>query len=138
MKVQILAASACDLTEQYLKTYNIDRVPRTVHLHGEEYRDGIDISPKVVYDAMRRGATTSTSQVSLQCFQNIFTSYAEKEIPLVYLAFSSELSGTYQTAKMVEQEIKEKYPQAKLHVIDTKCASIGYGLVVLQAAKYAQ
>src|SRR5690625_6724408 len=55
----------------------------------------------------------------------------EKEQPLVYLSFSSELSGTYQTAKMVEQEIKEEHPEAPIHVIDLKCASLGYGLAVL-------
>src|SRR5699024_11809353 len=50
---------------------------------------------------------------------------------------SSDL-GTYQTAKMIEQEVKEEYPEAKFEVINTKCASIGYGLVVLRAAKLAQ
>src|SRR5699024_7460419 len=68
----------------------------------------------------------------------IFTSYAKTNQPLVYLAFSSELSGTYQTAKIMEQEVKEEYPDAPIHVIDTKCASIGYGLVVLHAAKLAK
>ncbi|HLQ97933.1 MAG TPA: DegV family protein, partial [Candidatus Dormibacteraeota bacterium] len=60
----------------------------------------------------------------------------EKNQPLIYLAFSSELSGTYQTAKMVEQEIKEETPDAPIHIIDTKCASIGYGLVVRRAAEH--
>src|SRR5690625_6906917 len=87
---------------------------------------------------MKEGADTKTSQVSPQTFQTIFTSYMEKEQPLVYLAFSSELSGTYQTAKMVEQEIKEETPDAPIHIIDTKCASIGYGLVVRRAAEHAK
>src|SRR5690625_8044264 len=61
-----------------------------------------------------------------------------KEHPLVYLAFSSAISCTYQTAKMVEQKIKEEHPEAPIHVIDLKCASLGYGLAVLRAAKLAQ
>ena len=138
MTIKILADSACDLTEKYYNELDIEMVPLTVHLNDEEYRDGIDISPKTVYDAMREGATTKTSQVTLQAFKTIFTSYLEKDQPLIYLAFSSELSGTHQTAKMVEQEIKEENPDAPIHIIDTKCASIGYGLVVLRAAEHAK
>src|SRR5699024_6665488 len=138
MKVQILVDSACDLTEKHYKQYDIDMLPLTVHLNDKDYRDGIDISPKEVYDAMRDGASTKTSQVSPQTFKDTFTNYVKKGQPFVYLAFSSELSGTYQTAKMIEQEVKEEYPEAKFEVINTKCASIGYGLVVLRAAKLAQ
>lgn len=138
MNVTILTDSACDLTETYYKAYNIKMIPLTVHLHEKDFQDGIDISPKTVYDAMREGNHTKTSQVSMEAFRTIFASYAEANKPLVYLAFSSELSGTYQTAKMIEQEIKETYPHAPLHIIDTKCASIGFGLVVLRAAKLAQ
>jgi len=138
MTTKILADSACDLTEEYYTKLDIDVVPLTVHLSDEEYEDGIEISPKTVYNAMRDGAAPKTSQVSPQTFKTIFTSYAEAKQPLVYLAFSSELSGTYQTAKMIEQDVKDEYPEAILHVIDTKCASIGYGLVVLRAAKLAK
>src|SRR5690625_2352415 len=138
LNVKILTDSACDLTQQYFDKYSIEMVPLTVHLEDNEYRDSIDISPKEVYDAMREGASTKTSQVSLQTFEEIFTRYAEANQPLVYLAFSSELSGTYQTAQMMLQTVKEKYPDAPLHIVDTKCASIGFGLVVLRAAKLAQ
>ncbi len=133
-----MADSACDLTEHYYNEYDIEMVPLTVHLDGKEYKDGIDISPKTVYDAMRNGKGTKTSQVSLQTFKTIFTSFAEANQPLIYFAFSSELSGTYQSADMMAKEVKETYPDAQIHVIDTKCASIGYGLVILRAAQLAQ
>ncbi|WP_284139449.1 MULTISPECIES: DegV family protein [unclassified Virgibacillus] len=138
MAIKILADSACDLTEKQYNEYNIEMVPLTVHLDENDYEDGKTISPKKVYDAMREGKSAKTSQVSPQTFKTIFTSYAKTNQVLVYLAFSSELSGTYQTAKMMEQEVKETYPDAPIHVVDTKCASIGYGLVVLEAAKLAQ
>ncbi|SFD37841.1 EDD domain protein, DegV family [Lentibacillus persicus] len=137
MNIKILADSASDLSENHYKSYDIEMVPLTVHMDDEEYKDAIDIKPKTVYDAMREGKSPKTSQASPESFKTIFTSYAESKQPLVYLAFSSELSGTYQTAKMMEQEIKETYPDAELHVIDTKCASIGYGLTVLRAAQLA-
>lgn len=137
MNVQILVDTACDLTEEQYKTYGIERLPLTVHLAKKEYRDGIDITPKKIYDAMRSGESPTTSQVSLQTFQTIFTTYAKEKHALLYLSFSSELSGTYQTAKMMEQQVLEEYPEAELHVLDTKCASIGYGLVAISAAKLA-
>lgn len=138
MNVQILADSACDLTEKYHQEYNIDIVPLTVHLDGQDYQDQIDIEPKKLYDAMRNGSSPKTSQVTPQTFKSIFTKYAKANQPLIYFAFSSELSGTYQAAKMVQEEMKEEYPDANIHIIDTKCASLGYGLVVLRVAELAK
>jgi len=138
MTVKIIADSACDLSTTHYNEYDIEMIPLTVHLDDKEYRDAIDVQPKTIYDAMKNGAMTKTSQVSMQTFKSIFTSYAEEKQTFVYLAFSSELSGTYQTAKMMEQEVKEEFPDADFQVIDTKCASIGYGLVVLHAAKMAK
>ncbi|SET14556.1 EDD domain protein, DegV family [Oceanobacillus limi] len=138
MTVKILADSASDLSKTHYNEYDIEMVSLTVHLEEKDYEDGQTISPKKVYDAMREGKAPKTSQVSPQTFKSVFTSYAESNQPLLYLAFSSELSGTYQTAKMMEQEVKEDYPDAPIHVVDTKCASIGYGLVVLEAAKMAK
>ncbi|WP_449354085.1 DegV family protein [Virgibacillus natechei] len=138
MNTKIMTDSACDLSKDHYNEFDIEMVPLTVHLDEKEYKDVIDIDPKTVYDAMREGKTPKTSQVSPQTFKAIFTSYAKKNQPLVYISFSSELSGTYQTAKMMETEVKDAYPDAVLHVINTKCASIGYGLIVLHAAKLAK
>ncbi|MFS0671977.1 DegV family protein [Ornithinibacillus sp. 179-J 7C1 HS] len=136
--IKIMADSASDLTKDYFTEYDMEMVSLTVHLDDTDYKDGIDITPKNVFDSMRKGKSPKTSQVSPQTFKSIFTKYAESNQTLIYLAFSSELSGTYQTAKMMEQEVKEEFPEADIHVIDTKCASIGYGLVVLNAAKMAK
>lgn len=137
MNVKILVDSAADLTQAQLKQYEMEMLPLTVHVDGEDYRDGIDITPKEIYDKMRKGSSPKTSQVTLQTFKELFKKYAEANQPLIYLAFSSELSGTYQAAKMMEQEVKEDFPEASLHIINTKCASIGYGLVAIRAAKLA-
>ncbi|TKI12210.1 DegV family protein, partial [Bacillus cereus] len=58
--------------------------------------------------------------------------------PCIYLAFSSELSGTYQSSVVIKEEVKETYADLDLEIIDTKCASLGQGLVVLEAAKMAK
>ncbi|MFC4559251.1 DegV family protein [Virgibacillus kekensis] len=138
MTVKIMTDSASDLSKEHYNEFDIEMVSLTVHLDEKEYADGKEIQPKTIYDAMREGKSPKTSQVSPESFKSVFTSYAESKQPLVYIALSSELSGTYQTAKMMEQEVKETYPDAQLQVIDTKCASLGYGLVVLRAAELAK
>ncbi|RDW19937.1 DegV family protein [Oceanobacillus chungangensis] len=138
MTVKILADSATDLSKEHYNEFDIEMVPLTVHLDDKDYQDGVTIEPLTVYNAMREGKVPKTSQVSPLTFKTIFTPYAEKNQPLVYIAFSSQLSGTYQTAKMMLQEVLEEYPEAPIQIIDTKCASLGYGLVVLHAAKLAK
>ncbi|MFD1335676.1 DegV family protein [Oceanobacillus iheyensis] len=137
MAITILTDSACDLSKKYYNENNIEMIPLTVHLDNEEFEDGRTINPKTVYEAMRNGKSPKTSQASAQDFKDIFTKHAEENQSLIYIAFSSELSGTYQSAKMMELEVKETYPDADIYVIDSKCASFGHGLVVLEAAKLA-
>ncbi|MGP4041827.1 DegV family protein [Gracilibacillus sp. D59] len=138
MTVKILADSACDLSSEDVKQFDIEVLALTVQLDGEDYEDGVSISSKKVYDAMREGKSPKTAQVSPQVFKDTFEKHAKAGNQVLYLTLSSELSGTYQGAKLMEQEVKEEYPDCELHVIDTKCASLGYGLVVLRAAELAQ
>lgn len=138
MQVQVLCDSASDLNHETMEKLSIHSVPLKVIMNEEEYEDRQTITPKDVYDRMRNGEAPKTAQVSPQAFRDAFTSYAQKEQPFIYFAFSSELSGTYQTAKMVEQEVKEEYENARFDVIDTKAASLGYGLIVLRAAELAR
>ncbi|GAA5416662.1 fatty acid-binding protein TM_1468 [Paraliobacillus ryukyuensis] len=137
MNVQIITDSAADLTQEDLNTYHIDSVPLTVERNGEIFEDGKTISAKTIYDGMRVGDTPKTSQVSPQAFETVFRKYAKENKPCVYLSFSSQLSGTYQSAKIAETSVKANYPNWQLTVIDTKCASLGFGLVVLRAAELA-
>ncbi len=138
MNVKIVADSACDLSKEYYNEYNIEMIPLNVLLDDKSYADAKEINPKTVYDSMRAGKAPKTSQPVPEAFKSIFTEYAEKNEPLVYVSFSSELSGTYQSAKIMEEIVRTDYPEAPIHIIDTKCASIGYGLVVLYIAKLAK
>ncbi|SHM42982.1 DegV family protein [Gracilibacillus kekensis] len=138
MSIKILADSACDLSAEDFQKYDIEMLPLTVQLDGEDYQDGVSISSKQVYDAMRDGKAPKTAQVSPHLFKEAFEKHAKAGNQVLYLAFSSELSGTFQGAKLMEQEVKEEYPDFELHVLDTKCASLGYGLVVFRAAELVQ
>ncbi|WP_082234673.1 DegV family protein [Halobacillus massiliensis] len=138
MNVKIVCDSACDLSVESLHKLNVHCLPLGVTIGGEEFEDGKTITPDQVYSLMRDGEAPKTSQVSPQAFRDTFTSFARDNQPFIYFAFSSELSGTYQTAKMIEQEVKEEFPNAQFEVIDTKAASMGYGLIVMRVAELAE
>jgi DegV family protein with EDD domain len=138
MKVKILTDSASDLPEEIIKEYDIDVLPMTIMKDDKEYKDRIDISPKVIYDGMRNKGVFKTAQVTPIAFEEKFEQYANQGIPVVYVGFSSELSATYQSSIIARDSVLTKYPDAKIEVIDTLGASGGFGLIVLEAAKFAK
>ncbi|NWQ41226.1 DegV family protein [Bacillus sp. EB106-08-02-XG196] len=137
MPVKILADSACDLPKDFYSAHNVTLFPLKVQVNGQEYEDVKTIDPKTVYDAIRAGDVPKTSQVSPLLFEEVFTNMAENNEDGIYIAFSSALSGTYQTSVMILDQVKEKYPNFNLTIVDTKCASLGFGLVVKEAARLA-
>ena len=130
--------SASDLSKELYKEYDIDMVPLNVLIDDKSYEDVIEIEPKTIYDELKNGKSAKTSQPVPEAFKAIFTEYAEKNEPLVYIGFSTELSGTYQSAKIMEDIVKTDHPDAPIHVIDARGASLGFGLIVLHAAKLAK
>ncbi|CDN36334.1 DegV family protein [Bacillus thuringiensis] len=139
MSVKIITDSAADLPVELLQAYDIDLIPLRVYDEAEtEYLDGVTLESVTLLQKMREGAVYRTSLPSLETFQEKFVSYAKEGNPCIYLAFSSELSGTYQSSVVIKEEVKEAYADLDLEIIDTKCASLGQGLVVLEAAKMAK
>jgi DegV family protein with EDD domain len=138
MSVKILADSACDLPLSFYEKNGVTLFPLKVQLNDTEYEDLVTIEPKDVYDAIREGQVPKTSQVSPLHFEETFMKMAEQNEDGIYVSFSSGLSGTYQTAVMILEQVKEKYPDFKLSIIDSKAASLGYGLIVKAAAAKAQ
>ncbi|MTI47458.1 MAG: DegV family protein [Firmicutes bacterium] len=138
MSVKIITDSGCDLPKNILEQYDIELLSLGVHLEDKNYLDGVDLEPKKLYDKMREGKVATTSQVSPQAFMEVFTKHAKNNQSCIYIAFSSQLSGTYETSEMIFQQVKEEYPDFDLDIIDTKCASLGDGLVVYKAAQMAK
>ncbi|MGR6004125.1 DegV family protein [Bacillus cereus] len=139
MGVKIITDSAADLPVELLQAYDIDLIPLRVYDEAEtEYLDGVTLESVTLLQKMREGAVYRTSLPSLETFQEKFVSYAKEGNPCIYLAFSSELSGTYQSSVVIKEEVKETYANLDLEIIDTKCASLGQGLVVLEVAKMAK
>lgn len=138
MTVKILTDSACDLSEEIIKKYNIEVLPIILIKDDKEYLDKITIKPEKVYEDMRNGESYKTAQISANSFKEKFSEYGTRGESVIYISFSSGLSGTYQTSMIVKDMVAEQYPNLDLDIIDTKAASLGFGLIVLYAAKLAK
>lgn len=138
MAIKILSDSACDLPKEIIEEYNIDILPIILIKEDAEYLDNVTITPEKVYEDMRGGQSYKTAQISPNMFSEKFLEYAKNGDSVIYIAFSSGLSGTYQTSLFVRESILEEYPSFDLDIVDTKAASGGFGLIVLQAAKLAK
>ena len=133
--IQLIVDSTCDLPDTDIRDYGIRVLPLHITLDGKEYRDKKDIQVDGVYEAMRKGVVPKTSQISYQDCLEMFEECCVRGCGLIYLAFSSALSGTYQVARQVLADCKEKYPDIPMEVLDTKSGSVASGLMALQAAK---
>lgn len=138
MTIKILTDSGSDLPKEIIEEYGIDLLPIIVIKDDKEYLDGVTIQAQEVYDGMRRGEVFKTAQIPPNAFTDKFLEYAKSGDTVIYLAFSSELSGTYQTSLFVRESILEQYPDFDLEIIDTKAASGGFGLIVYHIAKMAK
>ncbi|ODG93880.1 MULTISPECIES: DegV family protein [Bacillaceae] len=138
MNLKIITDSAADLPKEIIEQYNIDVIPLRVYSEDEkEYFDGLTLDSKTLFNEMRNGKVFKTSLPSYEYIYNTFAKYAKENTPCIYIAFSSELSGTYQSAVMVKNEFDEELPDFNLEIFDTKSASIGQGLIAVNAAKLA-
>ncbi|TAA73188.1 DegV family protein [Planococcus salinarum] len=133
--MRIFADSASDLPKEFFEKENVVLFPLRVHIENEEFEDIRTIHSSKVYDAIRNDIRPKTSQVSPDEMLNAFEKLAKDGEEGFYIAFSSELSGTYGTAMMAFEQIREEYPDLKLTVLDSKLASLGYGMLVKEAVK---
>lgn len=138
MNVKILSDSASDIPKELLEKYGIDVLPIVVLKDDEEFLDGVTITPNELYSDMRNDIIYKTAQIPPNIYKEKFEEYAKEGVSVIYLAFSSGLSGTYQTSTFVRESVLERYPEFDIDIIDTKAATLGLGLIVLEAAKLAQ
>lgn len=129
----ILTDSSCDLGAEMAETLELGVAPLTVNFGGKEYAnllDGSELSFKEFYDGVRAGQEASTSAVSVGGWTDLAEPYLKEGTDVLILAFSSGLSNTYSSAKIAAEELSEKYPERKIFVVDTLCASLGEGLLI--------
>lgn len=133
--MRIFADSGSDLPKSFFDENDVTLIPLRVLIDDKEGDDVIEIDSKEVYDAIRDGKHPKTSQASPELFHSTWKELAASGEDGLYIAFSSELSGTYNTAVMMKDQVKEVNPNMNLVIIDSRCASLGHGLLVQEAVR---
>lgn len=132
----ILTDSGSDLSQDLITKNNIGVVNLTVNVGEEEY-DGVEkkISTSELYNLMKKGRSPKTSQASPEKAEKFFEQYLQRNLDIIHVCLSGQISGTYNSCKIAALNLKEKYPERKIEIIDSLSASLGLGLLVLLAKK---
>ncbi|WMJ21964.1 DegV family protein [Paludicola sp. MB14-C6] len=128
----IITDVTCDLPQDYLKKNKITTMPLTYTMDEVEY-DGTaerSLHPTDFYAKLRSGTMAKTAQVTPDKAKEYFKPELEKGNDILYIGFSSGLSGTFQSVTIAKSDLDEEYPDRKIIVIDSLCASLGQGLLV--------
>ncbi|MBU3197336.1 DegV family protein [Clostridium algidicarnis] len=135
MDIVIITDSSCDLPLDYINDAKVSFLGLISNFKGNDYVEdfGQTLSYKAFYDGVRNGEMPTTSQINSYRFFEEFEKHVKENKSIIYLAFSSALSGTYNSSLIAKSEILEKYPDADITIIDTRSASLGVGLIVYHA-----
>ena len=125
-------SSTVDLSNEYLKERNIPYVSFHLQLGEDTYADdmGRSISQEELFKRMLDGEDAKTSQVTVQQYLDFFKGFLEEGKDILHISLSSGISGTYNSACVAAEEMKEEYPDRKIYVVDSYAASAGFGLVM--------
>lgn len=135
MNFCITTDSGADLPLSYCQTHDITVLPLAFTIEGQTYHGSGAMDDKVFYDKLRAGALPTTSAANPEDTAALFRTFAEQGKDLLHVAFSSGLSSTSDAAQIAAQMVMEEYPQRKIVVVDSLCASMGQGFLVHQAIK---
>lgn len=134
-RVRIVTDSTADLPKELVDKYKITVMPLTVTFNGKEsLKDGVDINTEqFYYRIVEKKQFSATSQPSPADFVTAYRELSASGDPVISIHISSALSGTFQSANMAKKMVEN----ADIEIIDSKLASMGLGLIVLEAAKAA-
>lgn len=135
IKCRLILDSCCDLPVEILESAGVEYLKFPFVMNDGEHFDDMwkSMSAKDFYDRMRKGEVSGTAQIPVPELMEMFEACAKDGTPTVYIAFSSGLSGTFETVRTVVAEISEKYPDFELYAVDTKLASVAEGLLANEA-----
>lgn len=128
--------STADLTPERLRERNIPWVKYRFWLDETEYRDsmGEEMTPEELYAAIASGKRIRTSQVSPGGYREFFENFLSQGKDILHIAMSSGISGGYNSAMIAATELRERYPERKLYVLDSLAASSGFGMLTEELA----
>lgn len=133
MKVKIISDSTCDLSEQQIRENNIEILPLIVMKDGEEFRDGVTITPAEIFAHVAAGGDLcTTAAMGVGIYMDTFSKYAKDYDAVIHISLGSSFSSSYQNACLAAAEFEN------VRVVDSQNLSTGQGLVVLKACQLAK
>lgn len=138
MIYEIVTDSSANLTDEIIDKYGINIVSLVFRVGEKEfysYIKGENTDIKRFYDMMRKGETITTSLIGLALCRETFENILKQGKDLIYIGFSSGLSGSFNAGAMIARDLQNEYPERKIYAIDSLSASMGEGLLVYHAAE---
>ncbi|NQN94675.1 DegV family protein [Streptococcus suis] len=137
MTFTIVTDSTSDLPISWVQENDVTVLGLTINLDGVTYETVGEnrLTSAELLEKMETGGLPTTSQVNVGQFEEVFEAAAQEGKEVLYLAFSSALSGTYQSGIIARDMVLDAYPDAVIEIVDTKAAAIGEGYLVMQAAQ---
>ena len=129
----ITVNSTVDLPKEWLEERHVPVIPLKYTIDGETYTDMEGLSAKEFFDKLREGKMSTTSQVNPEEAADMLEPFLKEGKDILHLGFSSGLSDTLNSMKIAGEMLQEKYPEAKVIVIDTLCACLGEALLLYKA-----
>lgn len=127
--------SGCDLPSSLLQERRIIPIRIQYAIDGKVMEDTMRHEDcKKFYDSMRSGLVPTTSQINIMQFVEFWRQLAERKLPIVHICLGSHISGTYANGLAAIEYLKEQLPEAKIYLVDSTLASVGYGMLALIAA----
>ena len=134
----IMTDSCCDMTAKMAAELDLEVMPLSLQLEGQSFKnylDGRDIAFRDFYSRIRVGSQSTTSAVSVGDFESRMREVLASGRDVLCINFSSALSTTYQSASIAADDLRGEFPEAKLYVVDSLCASLGLGLLLFLCAQ---
>ncbi|MBO4365742.1 MAG: DegV family protein [Eggerthellaceae bacterium] len=135
---RIVIDSTTDIPADFVDDHRITVLPLHILIDDAEYIDGVTITTHQVYEAMLAGALPKTSQVSIPDSQATLRELAQQGEDVLYLAFSSKMSGTYDVVSDLMEEMAADFPNQKFASLDSRGGSLATGLVTMEAVRMAE
>ncbi len=133
MALKIITDSASDISREVIDRFHLHVIPTPVVIDEKDYFDGETIMPEEFYEILRSGKDIKTYHINAQMFYDNFEPYAKKGDEVIYICFSTGIAGTFNAANIAKAELLEQYPEFDLTIIDSKCASLGFGIATYYA-----
>ena len=133
--IKLLIDSMCDLPKAYVHHPNLDMVSLNVIIEGKTYRDKREIDLDGINQYIEQGIVPTTSQVNPGDFMEYFEDCAKENNECLYLSFSSKLSGSYETARLVLKDVLEKYPDFNCRVVDSLHSGGSIAMIAVEILK---